>query len=462
MPLAETGGGWSLRNRLLALLAVLLAVLMAAGTAIMYLQAEQASQRLYDESLRQSGELLLQLAAHEVEEHGPKLGETLFKLETQPGPFHLRYQIWTDDRRAYRTTGAPDTPWLPLGHAGFGWAQVEGETWRAYALQSAGGHMQLQIAESLQYRESLPKAIFGRMVASMLLLLALGVPLIGWILSQSFSGVQRVARSVAARNASDLQPVDAAPLPREVAPLIGGLNRMLGKVRAQVENERRFTADAAHELRTPLASIRLNAQLIQAAPSPEAFHDAAGDLLAGVDRSSRLIEQLLALARLDSGQERMRQFEDFELAHLLAAQLPEQERLAGRRDVEIELQAAPARVHGDRELLAVLLRNLVDNAIRYGGAGAHVTIASRACNGQAELSVSDTGPGIAPSERARIFERFYRIEGTTEYGSGLGLSIVRRIADLHGAQVELRDGPGGRGTEFVVHFPPPAGVAAAG
>ena len=456
MPLAETGGGWSLRGRLLALLAVLVAGLMVVGTAIMYLQAQQASQQMYDESLRQSGELLLQLAAHEVEEHGPKLGETLFKLETQPGPFHLHYQIWTDEHRAYRTAEAPDKPWLALGQSGFGWAEVNGETWRAYALETAGGHVQMQIAESLQYRQALPNAILGRMAASLVLLLALGVPLIAWILRESFSGVQRVARSVAARSASDLQPVDAAPLPREVAPLIGGLNRMLAKVRAQVENERRFTADAAHELRTPLASIRLNAQLMQGAPSPEALREAAGDLLAGVDRSSRLIEQLLALARLDGGQERLQNFEAFDLAQLLAKQLPEQERLAGRRGVQVGLQAGTARVRGDRELLAVLLRNLVDNAIRYGGAGGQVAVTSRMAGEQAELSVSDTGPGIAPEERARIFERFYRIEGTAEYGSGLGLSIVRRVADLHGAQVELREGAGGRGTEFIVRFPPTA------
>ena len=455
MPLAEGAGGWSLRGRLLALLAVLVAALMAAGTGIMYLQAKQASQRLYDDSLRQSGELLLQLAAHEVEEHGPKLGETLFRLETQPGPFHMHYQIWTDDRRAYRTAEAPEKPWLPLGQTGFGWAEVNDETWRAYALETAGGHVQMQIAESQQYRQSLPNAILGRMAAAVLLLLALGIPLIAWILGKSFAGIQRVARSVSARSASDLQPVDAAPLPHEVAPLIGGLNRMLGQVRALVENERRFTADAAHELRTPLASIRLNAQLMQGAPSPEAFREAACDLLAGVDRSSRLIEQLLALARLDGGHERLQRFEHIDLAHMLSAQLPEQERLAGRLDVQVEVQATEAHVLGDRELLAVLLRNLVDNAIRYGGAGGRVTITSRMHDGQAELSVSDTGPGIAPPERARIFERFYRIEGTAEYGSGLGLSIVRRIADMHGAQVELRDGPGRRGAEFVVRFPAP-------
>jgi two-component system OmpR family sensor kinase/two-component system sensor histidine kinase QseC len=455
MPLAESRGGWSLRGRLLALLAVLVASLMAVGTGIMYYQAQQASQRLYDDSLRQSGELLLQLARHEVEEHGPALGETLFKLEMQPGRFHLRFQIWTGEHRAYRTSEAPEQPWLPLGRGGFGWAQVQGETWRAYAVRAQGG-LELQIAESLQYREQLPRAILGRIAASVALLLAICIPLIAWILRSSFASVQQVARDVAGRSAGDLQPADSAPLPREVAPLIGGLNRMLGKVRALVENERRFTADAAHELRTPLAAIRLNAELMQGAPSPEAFREAAGDLLAGVDRSSRLIEQLLALARLDGGQERLAGFEAFDLAQLLGEQLPDQERLAGRRGVRLELQAGSAHVHGDRELLAVLLRNLVDNAVRFGGAGGQVTIVSRAAGQQAQLVVSDTGPGIAPAECAHIFERFYRVEGTGEYGSGLGLSIVRRIADLHGAQVEVRAGPDGRGVQFIVVFPSPA------
>lgn len=455
---AAAAGRWSLRARLFALLAALLAALLGAGMWAVHAEAREASQDLYDESLRQTGELLVQLAAHEFEEHGPSLGETLLKFETQAGPHQLQYQIWSEARRrAYRTAQAPEQPYLPLGHPGYGWAQLGGESWRAYSLRSEDGAIELQIAESQRYRNELPREIFISMAGWMALLLLVGLPLIAWAVQGSVAGLKRVAREVGERPASDLRPVSPGDLPREVAPLIGALNRWLDKLRELLENERRFTADAAHELRTPLAAIRLNAQLMQAASTPEALQEGASDLLAGVDRSSRLIEQLLALARLDAGGAPQRQLVPVDLGALAGAQLAEHARLAERRGTRLEVRAGAAWVQGDEGLLAVMLRNLVDNAIRYGGPGGTVTVETRATATGTELSVADTGPGIAPDERERVFERFRRLEGTGEFGSGLGLSIVRKVADIHGATIEVGSGPGGRGACFTVRF---ASVAA--
>ena len=445
--------GWSLRGRLLALLAAVLCLFTATGAGFMYYEADQSGQQLHDESLRQTGELLLQLAQHELEEHGPTLGVTLLTRESVPGSFQMHYQVWTEDQRAtYRTARAPEQPFMPLTAEGFGWTTVQGESWRSYAVWSPDHSLQLQIAESQQYRRQLPTAILWRLALALAVLLPLGGLLTWLIIRHSFATVQAAAQAVAARPPSDLSPIEAQQLPGEVLPLVTALDRLLATVREVLENERRFTSDAAHELRTPLAAIRANAQVMQNARTQHELREAGHDLTTSVDRSARLIEQLLALARLDASSERGHGFATVDLPALLHAQLQEQQHFAERRQVRLLADAQSARVYGQRELLAVLLRNLVDNAIRYAGNGTDVTLTCHEAGGQAELAVTDTGPGIDPANRARIFERFFRVDANKDYGSGLGLSIVARIAELHGAQVEVREGPDGRGARFVVRF----------
>jgi signal transduction histidine kinase len=180
------------------------------------------------------------------------------------------------------------------------------------------------------------------------------------------------------------------------------------------------------------------------------------NLLASVDRSGRLIEQLLALARVDASASLPQRFAVVDLAPLVHAQIAEHERFAARRHVDIEASTEPARVRGDHELLGVLLRNLVDNAIRYSRPETRVVISCETRADGVELTINDEGVGIAPEERTRIFERFYRAGGTHDYGSGLGLSIVKRIADLHEARITVNTGASQRGTCFTLWFPRPA------
>ncbi len=457
-PRAEATAHWSLRGRLLALLIAVNCCLVAAGAAAMYFSARTTSQHLYDESMRQTGELLLELAQHELEEHGPALGEALLRAETLPGPFAFRFQIWTPElRSSYRTKDAPRTPLMPLAATGFGWTTINGEAWRSFAVWNRGQTLQLQIAESLRYRRELPPAFFWGLVTTLAILLPLGSALIWWAIAHSFRAVRTATQLVAARTAGDLQPIDAQHVPQEVAPLLTALNRLLERMREALNLERHFTADAAHELRTPLAAIRANAQVMQGARSAEEFSTAAADLLIGVDRSGRLIEQLLAVARLDSGSDVRRRFTVVDLATLVCSQVEEQEPFALRRQIQLEANAATAVVRGDRDLLGVLLRNLADNAIRYSPPNSRVIISCAQREHYVELAVSDQGVGVRPEERGRIFERFYRVSGTQDYGSGLGLSIVQRIADLHGAHIEVDSGEHERGLSVVVRFPIVAG-----
>ncbi len=457
-PRAESAAGWSLRGRLLALMIAVSCALVAAGAAAMYYTARTTSQHLFDESMRQTGELLLELAQHEIEEHGPTLGEALLRAETLPGPFAFRYQIWTPElRSSYRTTDTPLTPLMPLTATGFGWASIDGEAWRSFATWNRGHTLLLQIAESLRYRRELPSAFFWALVTTLAVLLPLGSVLIWWIIAHSFRTVRTAAQLVAARTAGDLRPIDAQYVPQEVSPLLTALNRLLERMREALDLERHFTADAAHELRTPLAAIRANAQVMQGARSPEEFSHACADLLIGVDRSGRLIEQLLALARLDTGSDARQRFALVDLATVVCAQAEEQQAFAARRQIQLATNAATAMVRGDRDLLGILLRNLVDNAIRYSPAQSRVIVSCAQHEDHVELVVSDQGVGVPPEERGRIFERFYRVSGSQDYGSGLGLSIVQRIADLHGAHIEVRSGEQNRGLVFVLRFPIVAG-----
>ncbi|MDE2219636.1 MAG: sensor histidine kinase N-terminal domain-containing protein [Gammaproteobacteria bacterium] len=419
---AEAGSGGTARARLLALTIAATGCLMSVGAALIFLEARASSERLYDYALRETGVLLLQLAQHEINEHGRSLGVQLVEAETEHDRNSLRFQVWTDDMRAaYRSADSPAAPFAPLDASGFGWTSIDGAPWRSFAVWNRRHTLQLQIVESEEYRQMLPRAIFWRLAVAMALLLPLSIALLWWIIARSLRSTRALAR-----------------------------------MRETLAFERRFTSDAAHELRTPLAAIRANTQVMQGARTPEEFTTASVNLLASVDRSGRLVEQLLALARVDASASLPQRFELVDLAPLVHAQIAEHERFAGRRHVEIEASTEPARVRGDRELLGVLLRNLVDNAIRYSRPQTRVVISCDTLADGVELAINDEGVGIVPEERTRIFERFYRASGTHDYGSGLGLSIVKRIADLHGASITVSTGAGQRGSCFTLWFPKPA------
>jgi two-component system OmpR family sensor kinase len=246
-------------------------------------------------------------------------------------------------------------------------------------------------------------------------------------------------------------------LPGEVQPLVGALNDLLGRLGAALERERGFLADAAHELRTPLTALHLQMGTLARATNESERSDATEKLSAGVQRAIRLVEQLLSLARqeprADMARKRLR-FDDL-AREVVAEMVP----LADARKIDLGISASqPAHVLGDPDALRTLVRNLVDNAVRYTPVGGTVDVAVQdsdaAGTGQgAVLRVVDTGPGIPPEERKRVFDRFYRPPGTTPPGSGLGMAIVKAIADAHRATVVLDSDPNTNGLAVTVSFP---------
>lgn len=262
-----------------------------------------------------------------------------------------------------------------------------------------------------------------------------------------------VARQVQRRAPDNLAPLGERGVPREVSPLVQALNALFGRLRASFEQERRFTADAAHELRTPLAAVKTQAQVALAASSEDERRRALSKVVVGVDRATHLVEQLLLLARLDP-QADLPGPVPVALHDLAASCIGEQAQVAADKDVTLALESGDeAVVLGNPTLLSVLLRNLIDNAIRYAPAASEVEVSIKRNHAGATLRVTDNGLGIPEDERDRVFDRFYRVVGAVERGSGLGLSIVKRIADLHHATIHLSQGSGGRGLAVEVSFP---------
>jgi two-component system OmpR family sensor kinase len=269
--------------------------------------------------------------------------------------------------------------------------------------------------------------------------------------------VRRLTSLVQSRKVTALDPLPAENLPGEVQPLVGALNDLLGRLGAALERERGFLADAAHELRTPLTALHLQMGTLARATNEAERSDAMEKLSAGVQRAIRLVEQLLSLARqeprADMARKRLR-FDDL-AREVVAEMVP----LADARKIDLGISASqPAHVLGDPDALRTLVRNLVDNAVRYTPVGGTVDVAVQdsdaAGTGQgAVLRVVDTGPGIPPEERKRVFDRFYRPPGTTPPGSGLGMAIVKAIADAHRATVVLDSDPNTNGLAVTVSFP---------
>lgn len=437
----------SLRRRLLVTLLTTVAITWLATAAVSYLDARHRVSELLDAHLAQSAALLVAQAGGELEE-----------IEVEDAPLlhkhgrRVAFQIWERGRALrLRSGNAPPARLSPVDD-GFSNARVDGQDWRVFSSWDAEHKFLIQVAERTEARER----IAGSMGRNLLVPLLVAVPvlglLIGWVVTRGTRPLAMLGDEVARREPQNLAPLSVADSPSEIAPLIAGLNRLFERVATSIEHERRFTADAAHELRTPIAAVRAQAQVAHAATDDTERRHALDMVLRGCDRAAHLVEQLLILARLEPTQW-PRQAGTCDLRAVAKDVVAELAPPALARNVEIEFDApSPQVVAGVPALLAVLARNLIDNAVRYSPAGTAVRVTLAAEDGVVTLAVTDQGGGVPAGQRARLGERFFRLAGTDEPGSGLGLSIARRIADLHGASMHFEDGPEGRGLRVRVVF----------
>jgi two-component system sensor histidine kinase QseC len=422
------------------------AVVWLATAVLSYRDARRQIDELLDAHLAQAAALLVAQASHEIEEiveRTPKLhryGQTVV------------FQVWERGVLRVRSAEAP-TEQLSRELDGFSDAEVGGRRWRVFSTSARKQRLLIQVAEERAARERLAATIGTTMVTPMVLALPV-LGLLVWLGVRWGTRPLGLLRAQVVERAPDnLVPLEVADAPAEVAPLIESLNRLLERLRASIEAERRFTADAAHELRTPIAALRAHAEVARAASTVAERQPALERLLLGCDRAARAVDQLLTLARIDPGEPVLRRL-PCDLREVARDVLADQAPIALRRGVDVELgPGAPVVVPGDRGLLGILLRNLVDNAVRASPRGATARVDIGRNGAGVRVVVSDEGPGVPAAQRAALGRRFHRLSGSGEPGTGLGLSIVMRIAELHGGRVRFEDGPGGRGLSVVVELP---------
>ncbi len=428
----------SLRLRLIVLLLLGLGAVWAVAAWQGHREARHEVDELLDAQLAQSAQAVLEITRHEIHErleHGDDESEISGLPALHQYEQKLAFQLWSRDGKLLQRS--PDAPRDMMGAPAPGYRTInlQGQSWRVLTRLDKRGEYLVQVAEPLAKREWLARHIAMNILAPTLLAMPVLALLIWWFVGAGLRPLRDIGRQVQSRAANRLDALEMRDVPDEVAPLALALNDLFARLQYAFDSERRFTADAAHELRTPLAALKVQAQVAMRAGDDAERRAALEKVLQGVDRATHLIAQLLTLARVDPEGAASRH-ELLALHKLAATVLEELRPLAQSRQIRLSLQGVDADVDGDAGQLAVLLRNLVDNALRYTPEGGTVQVAIGDADGVV-LEVADSGPGIPPEQRGRVLERFYRAPGNMQPGSGLGLSIVNRIAQLHGAALDL-------------------------
>lgn len=432
---------FSIRRRLLAaLLGALLGAGLIAAIAT-YASARSEVDRLLDEELRQ---IALSLRDHS------QLDLARLQRASDDPELRVLVQIWDPAfERPYSSHAIDPLPRSTV--EGLATLEHEGRSWRLYSTPSF--QQTIQVAQPTALRTDLA----ARSTVRLLLPIILMLPFLGflgwWIVGRGLEPLAEVAQTLAQRDPTSLQPVTAHELPIEVRPLVESLNGLLQRLDASLDMQRRFAADAAHELRTPLTALTLQIQLAMRAQSADERAIALQRMEQGVKRATRLVQQLLTMARLDPEAART-PAEPIDLAKVARAMAEELQPLAAQKSIELCIDAAtPAWIVAQEDAFRILLTNLIDNAIRYTAEGGRVDVRVHAIDASVTLEVQDNGPGIAFDERERVFDRFYRGRDAAAGGSGLGLSIVRQIVQMAGGTVALTATDRERGVLVQVIFP---------
>jgi two-component system sensor histidine kinase QseC len=430
----------SLQSRLLVMVLSLAAMVWLGAAVLTWFDARHELDELLDGHLAQAAALLVvqQTQSDGDGDDGVADAPALHKYAPK-----VAFQVFHEGALTMRS---PNVPMTPLSGTPDGFSTVHlsnGSEWRVFAARGAQSDVQVYVGEQTESRNNILWAI----LRSMLMPLVYALPVLAlagwWAVRQALAPLRQLGHLLGQRQPQALEPVALADLPQEMQPMVQALNGLFARIERMVVSERRFTADAAHELRTPIAAIRAQAQVAQGAGTDGAQRDhALRATLAGCDRATRLVEQLLTLARLETAATPSASHIPTRLPVDLAALVRRvaadlaPAALARQQTLELDTEGT-CSVTGDDVLLSVLVRNLLDNALRYSPNGAQVRVAVRMELGQAILQVEDSGPGMTEPEMARLGERFYRVLGQAQPGSGLGWSIVRRIADVFGAQLQV-------------------------
>ena len=451
----------SLRSYLMQRLMISLYLLWVVSTVVGYFATINYANQPYDLVLLQrANAIATQL----------RLGSGFEQLEAEPVlpdgsdpgmPDRVLYTVTDSEGMKLAGTGNTLRPLsYRRGRVGplFSNGEREGQKTRMVSLtyESGGKLIQLHVSETTQQRQELIRGILANIVIPQLLLTLIALAVVWYGLKQGLRPLERLRREVRDRKRDDLSQLDGSKAPEEVRPLIDAVNDLLERLKQVMSAQQRFLADAAHQLRTPFAGLKTQAELALRTDDTERKQHALRHILTSTQHGTRLVNQLLALARNEPGGQNIDSFATLDIARLAQECAVNWVPMALEKNLDLGYEGASAAdVRGDANSLLEMLNNLIDNAVRYTPQGGHITVGVNASPEGTELYVEDNGPGIEPQYRERVFERFYRILGSGQSGSGLGLAIVAEVAKHHGATIKLDAGGGGTGTRIGICFSKP-------
>jgi two-component system sensor histidine kinase TctE len=463
----------TLRRKLLLYLLIPLSLLWVFSAMVAYFIARNYANIAYDRALFDTVESIedqIHFANGQATIELPEIARNILRFDKSD-------KIYFEVRQAENTvlageTDIPDPPSRKktIGQAIYHDGMLHGMPVRIASLYinankqmnadavKPGEVVLVQVAETLNKRKTLVREVLWAVVVPQLFLILIAVASVWIVVSRSLAPLEQLRDAVSNRSHRDLSPIQEEPAPREVQPLLRAFNDLMQRLSQVMRVQRNFIADAAHQLRTPLARLTMQTDLALRQTDPEVLRQALGQIRAGINSTSHLVDQLLVLARAESGADVSHEFVSLDLNELASTQTADWVPHAIRKQLDLGYEGPekPVAIFGQALLLRVMLANILDNAISYTPDGGKITVRLVA-DEKPLLTVEDSGSGIPPEERERVFQRFYRVADNGESGSGLGLAIVREIARAHGAHVWLEDaGPQG-GTRVNVEFrnPPP-------
>jgi two-component system sensor histidine kinase QseC len=449
-----TPRAWSLRTRLFVIVsATALAAWIAAAGWLIHEAREEIVGTL-DAALAETAHLVLALASEHKHDDDERPRRRLRELPAVAHDHHERlfYQVRDEAGSVLlRSPGTPEAPLTALDRRGFADVRFDGAGWRVYTLRDPRSGLTIHVGEPDRLRDAFEREALGRLALPGLLLIAVLAAAIWFGARRALAPVEAAARRIDAAAPGETHALAQAGLPRELAPLTHAIERLQQRVQQALLAERTLTADIAHELRTPLAAIRAQAQWAQRAPAAAEREAALAKLIRAADRCARLADAVLTLARLDAARYDPAAQPPLALADLARLVLHDVQSAAEAHGIALEAQVPELHLRADPDALAIALANLLSNALRY--AKQRVLLHAEVLpDGRLQLAVRDDGPGVPAAEQPRLFDRFFRGE-EADGGNGLGLALVRRVAELHGGTVAYAAGLDGRGAGFELVLP---------
>ncbi|MHA3097452.1 ATP-binding protein [Acinetobacter brisouii] len=426
---------YSLTRRLSFILLIITASVWVGSLGCIYWGMQRTANSIFDKSLAETAHALLSTTSSSLEGRIPD--HTVIEKAQGEHYNQIIFQIWhRNGKLIYRSVGIDTHPFVQ--QANFGWIKIHNQTYRSYSVWDSTHIIQVQIAQVWTIRQDIQRD----MLLFLIVVSAFFLPLLSWLILQNIrshlSTVFSISQNLEKQSIEHLKPINPV-VPKEIEPLVNSLNTLLSEIAESMQREKRFTSNAAHELRTPLAAIRLHAQVLQSARSTEEAREAAEDIIIGIDKASRMITQLLTLARIEPNGQQIQVPVD--LVKMIQSTLAMMDFQLCHAKIDLQLQLESALVMAQMDQLEIMLRNLLENAIIYRSQErpSIIKISCGCVENYSFLQIEDNGIGVSDEHIHLIFQRFYRVnQGGTVIGSGLGLSIVKQIVDLYHGKIELR------------------------